>query len=194
MLRQAQFRVHRKTPSQIATLARQVRHLAEQAFGKFEKFPVIDQIELWGQREDCGSLDRNGAPSGPPGYLVVMDEELPGGLAEFNAQENILVFRQSVWDKASDGDPYCVEIAAHEIGHWACGHSKMHFGSYEWNETVDPECDSEHQANRFRDELLLDGRIISLSDGVASLTSRFGVTESTARRRIYQLIGDRRRK
>lgn len=53
---------------------------------------------------------------------------------------------------------------------------------------VQAETDSEHQANWFADELMMDNRIVANSDGADSLMAKFDVSVDMATRRIRWML------
>lgn len=148
--------------------------------------PIVDLIELW------GSCDDSGEPGCAPNYDVVEDAALPDCAAEFIPGENLLRIRQAVWNAATDGVGSDRETLAHEMGHIVLGHPPPSLArAYNYFHRVEPETDSEYQANWFLDEFLMDVRGISIADGVSDLVKRFGVSEAGAARRIHELILER---
>lgn len=147
---------------------------------------IIDLIELWGSFDDSGESGR------VPNYEVIDDTELPDRAAEFIPSDNLLRVRQSVWNAATDGMGSERETLAHELGHIVLTHPQPTLArAYNYFHRVEPETDSEYQANWFLDEFLMDVREMSISDGVSDLVERFGVSEAGAARRIRELILER---
>lgn len=147
--------------------------------------------ELWGAEHDWDG--RVGET--PPNFELFEPSELPHADAEFDPVENVLRIDDSVWDAACVCEPESRWILAHEIGHVWLGHYAA-AGLYGDEYTiVDPDTDSEHQANRFADELLMDDREIDPSaDGYAAIMRRFRVTQAMATRRLRELAHEGRAK
>ena len=75
------------------------------------------------------------------------------------------------------------------MGHVKLNHHAAAGLYYEEFVTVDPETDSEHQANWYADELLMDSRKIDLAvDSIPDVMRRFRVSEAMAVRRLRSLI------
>lgn len=146
-------------------------------------FPVCALLELWAS--ECGPR----VGQHPPNLDIRDPHELPNAAAEFVPHLNTLRVDCDVWDSACNGNAESRRVLAHEIGHVVLKHYAA-AGLYRDNQVaVNPETDSEHQANWFADELMMDSRLIKCSsDGVLAIMQRFDVSEGMATRRLRDLI------
>ncbi len=148
-----------------------------------QQFPISDLLEMWSA--ECGpnvGRDR-------PGLDILESNELPHADAEFVPHLNLIRVDEDIWDAACDGDSSARWVLAHETGHVVLKHYAAAGLYCESDRAVKPEVDSEHQANWFADELLMDSRKINaISDGTRALTQRFHVSEKMAARRLRELI------
>ncbi len=159
--------------------------------------PPVDPaalIEKWGKMRGDGFLEH-------PCYKIVGDRELPGRAAEFQPRpggtpeeedgRHIFIFRESVWDLASAGDPEARETLAHEIGHCVMRHPPINHARTYKDERVDWQTDSEWQANKFRDEFLVDSRGVQAKDSWGVIANIYNVTEETAVRLVREFMNER---
>ena len=189
--RQTGFRVNRRDRRQIRQAAQYLRDFSAREYGlEGSAFDVTGVIERWGLLRARGSVDH-------PDFLIVEDNELPGRAGEFrpceegvghNEQENLFLFPCGIWDAACEGDPEARETVAHEIGHCVLRHPKLTYARAYQDERVDWNGDSEWQANVFKDELLVDTRLVSNADGWGDFVRRFNVTQETAIRLIREMM------
>lgn len=180
------FRVARKARRVVRARAHYVLDLAKRDFGwSATPFPISMLLEIWSS--ESGAIVGENSPN----FDVFEPEEMPHAAAEFVPHENVIKVSRDIWDAACDGHHESRHVLAHEIGHVVLGHY-IAAGLYD-DSIVVPETDSEHQANWFADELLMDVRHINLDrDGIDALVDRFGVSKTMAARRIRELILERR--
>lgn len=186
--RQSGFRVAPRTRQDVRDEAHLLIDRVRRATGASSTpFPICGLIELWGA--ECGS--RTGIDV--PNFDVVEPDELPHGDAEFDPLSNLIRIDRTVWDAASDGDADGRWVLAHEVGHVVLQHYAA-AGLYRDEHTfVNADTDSEHQSNRFADELMMDSREIDIhADGYGAIKARFRVTEAMAIRRIRGLVLENR--
>lgn len=163
-----------------------IDHVRKQIGVPGDVFPIVRLIEYWGT--ECGSVPGEDMPN----YVVCDPHELPHGDAEFRVHENTIYIDRDVWDAASNGDPEARSVLAHETGHVVLKHYPA-AGRYNHDyRVVQAETDSEHQANWFADELMMDNRCIVNSDGVDSLIAKFDVSADMATRRIRDWMLERK--
>lgn len=175
--RRSGYPVPRASRAEVRLAAHNLRDWVQEQFGwTDDPFPCVRLIEVLG-----ASL--NG-----PNYEEVLDNSLPGTDALWDPHEKSFRIRETVWDLADAGDPGARETLAHEIGHWALGHPPAAFYRRYDNGIVVPEEDSEHQADWFLEELLVDSRRISKADGIDTIQRRFGVSVDLAVERIRRVV------
>lgn len=174
--------------SRVAVRARahHVLDYAQRAFGwSGVPFPITELLEIWST--ECGPV----AGEDSPNLDVYEPGEMPHAAAEFVPHLNVIKVSNDIWDAACDGDGESRSVLAHETGHVCLSHYAA-AGLYD-NSIVIPATDSEHQANWFADELLMDCRKIDLSiDGTDALQRRFLVSRAMAARRVRELMLERR--
>ena len=193
--RETGFRVSGRTRLQIRQVAHHLRDFSAREYGlDGSAFDVTGLIEKWGLLRARGSVDH-------PDYLIVEDDELPGRAGEFRPSdghtddddhENVFLFPRSVWDSACDGYPEARETVAHEIGHCVLRHPKLTYARAYYDETVIWRTDSEWQANVFKDELLMDSRLVPTAERLESVVRHFNVTQETAIRHTKELMNERK--
>ena len=187
MTRHSRFRetgypVPRRDTRNIRTVAHELLDWTYRRFSrKGEPVEVIKVIEFLGSEVD----------NGYPDFEIVEDSEIPGFVAKFYPDRMLFKFACSIWDAASDGDGEARYHIAHEIGHNALKHPSEAFGREFLNDIVVKDEDSEHQANSFADEYLMDSRLIARDCNVAAVMRQFGVDEPTASRRINNLTREK---
>lgn len=185
--RAAGFEVRRASRAYVRRMAHYlIDHVHDTTGWSGTVFPIVGLIEYWGS--ECGEV----AGKDYPNFEVCEPYELPHGDAEFRAHTNTIVVDREVWDAAHSHDAEARGVLAHEVGHVMLKHFAAAGLYSDTLRVVDPETDSEHQANWFADELLMDSRIIEPNDGVAALMANFHVSSDMATRRIRDLIRERR--
>ncbi len=181
--RQSGVEVPYKTRREVRHTAHYVRDISKEKYGFAEAcFPIVRLIETWGSMPEWKC----------PNYIVLEDDMLPTCSASFHPDMQTYFVRETVWDLAWDDDPESRETLAHETGHCVLKHPYVGLqrASLEFHNVV-PETDSEHQANWFMCELLMDSRLITSTDTVGTLIDKFNVTEELARFRIFELMAER---
>jgi hypothetical protein len=163
-----------------------IDHVDESIGWKVTPFPITELIEFWASM--CGpKVDLH-----PPNLWVCESRDLPHADAEFRPHQNLICVNERIWDSASDGDAQARWVLAHECGHVTLKHYAGAGLYCETHSVVEPEADSEHQANWFADELMMDSRLINLAaDGINALMQRFLVSEAMAARRLQDLVRQR---
>lgn len=123
-------------------------------------------------------------------YEVVEDHILGEEEAVSYPDRGFMRIKESVYDKAYDGDGHCRFTIAHELGHMVMhrGQSNYARGSNGSHEVYE---DSEWQADTFASELLIDQRFIPENADFYDVSEIFGVSHSAAR---YRLEKDKRSK
>ena len=182
--RRAGFPVARRSRRDVRLVAHYLlNHVSKEIGWLADPFPIVDLLELWAA--ECGpTVERD-----RPNIDICEPDEIPHADAEFIPHRNVIRIDRQIWDDASDGDPLCHWILAHETGHVLLKHYASAGLYRDGFKAVDPETDSEHQANWFADELLMDSRKIDLStDGTTALIQRFSVSSAMAVRRLRELI------
>lgn len=114
-------------------------------------------------------------------FEVVPDEELPGQEAAFIPAEFCIRCRESVYQRACNGDGHCRFTLAHELGHFFMHRDQtMAFGRSAANEYAPLYRNSEWQADEFARNLLAPVR---LAKGMtaAVITTMFEVSKEVAR-------------
>ncbi|GAB5479746.1 MAG: hypothetical protein Marn2KO_32130 [Marinobacter nauticus] len=116
-------------------------------------------------------------------FAVVEDHELGEEEAVTYPDKRFMCIKQSVYDRAAEGDGHCRFTIAHELGHlW------MHRGqaSYARGTTGTHKIyeDSEWQADTFASEFLIDQRLIPANADEYDISDAFGVSHSAAYRRL----------
>lgn len=187
------YKVQRREPDELRQLAQYLRDFAASECGLVgSRFDVVRLIEKWGLRRSTGDITN-------PDYVIVEDSELPGRAAEYrpppvsghDADSHLFVFRESVWNAACLDDAEARHILAHEVAHCVLQHPPVSYARQYQDEIVDQNEDSECQANRFADELLMDERLIQSKEGYGSIVEKFGVTNETAVNRLRRVIAER---
>ncbi len=158
--------------------AQRMIDLTAHIFGQSnEPVPIVDLIEFFGSDPKLML----------PDYEIVDDNSIPGFIAKYSPESFKFTIAQSCWDSATDGDGESRYHLAHELGHYALNHPSAAFGRQFHNDIVIKLEDSEHQANLFADEYLMDVRHMHEYRDPERMVSRFGVDERTACRRIRDL-------
>lgn len=181
--RQAGFRVSHRSRKNVRARAISVLDAINSRTGwSSAPFPISRVLELWSAESGPTVGDH------PPNFDVMTAAELPHCDAEFVPHLNLIRVTEDVWDAATSHDPAASWVLAHEIGHAVLRHH-VAAGLYDDTSRVEPEKDSEHQANWFADELLMDLRLFDPAiTGTGALIKMFGVSEPMAARRIRELI------
>ncbi|MDB5985233.1 MAG: hypothetical protein JWR16_286 [Nevskia sp.] len=181
--RQAGFRVTRRNRQNVRAMAVAVLDAINARTGwSSAPFPISRVLELWSAESGPTVGDH------PPNFDVMTATELPHCDAEFLPHLNLILVTEAVWDAATSHDPAARWVLAHEVGHAVLRHH-VAAGLYDDVSRVEPEKDSEHQANWFADELLMDLRLFNpTTTGTDALIEIFGVSELMAARRIRELI------
>ena len=91
-----------------------------------------------------------------------------------------IIIRQDVYDMALDGNGFARFTMAHELGHLVMHHS-LPLARQQANQTIKPYENSEWQANKFAQELLIDTATVTrLNLSVNEITDIFGVSRNSA--------------
>ena len=119
-------------------------------------------------------------------FEIIEDQELGDEEAISYPDKGLMKIKQSVYDKAYEGDGHCRFTIAHELGHLQMHKGQASFarGETEVHEVYE---DSEWQADTFASEFLIDQRLITKNDSIYDLSKRFGVSHSAAARRLTKL-------
>lgn len=138
-----------------------------------QKKAYVNVVALLDFLQDIGFLE----------FAVVEDHDLGEEEAVTYPDKRFMLIKQTVYDKAAEGDGHCRFTIAHELGHlW------MHRGqaSYARGTTGRHQIfeDSEWQADTFASELLIDQRLIPANADEYDISETFGVSHSAARRRL----------
>ena len=140
------FEVTPRGRVEIEKLAEKVR-LYAQTKGYVTHSGYLDVIRLM---EEGGmfSNQENG------NYLEVVDDnELPGAFAQ-TLPNGIIRVRESIYNKAIDGNGHARFTIAHEIGHFIMHRKQIHMAR-KANDNTKIYCDSEWQADEFAGRLLV---------------------------------------
>lgn len=118
-------------------------------------------------------------------YEVVEDHILGEEEAVSYPDQGFMRIKESVYDKAFDGDGHCRFTIAHELGHMVMhrGQSNYARGSNGTHKVFE---DSEWQADTFASELLIDGRAIPENADEYDISEIFGVSHKAARYRLQK--------
>lgn len=116
-------------------------------------------------------------------FAVVEDHELSEEEAVTYPDKRFMCIKQSVYEKAADGDGHCRFTIAHELGHLCLhrGQSRYARGITGAHKIFE---DSEWQADTFASEFLIDQRLIPENADECDISEMFGVSLSAARRRL----------
>ena len=89
---------------------------------------------------------------------IVEDRELKNMYAYYNPKTNKMSIRESVYEKACNGDGRQRFTLAHELAHWYLHRNNIVLSRVESN--TPKYCDSEWQANTFASMLLIEPALI----------------------------------
>lgn len=111
---------------------------------------------------------------------IVSKEEMPNEYGLTYPNKGIIKIREDVYDKAISGDGFGRSTIAHEVGHFMLHKGEVPYAREAGGNHKTYE-DSEWQANKFAQELLIDVRCIDNNATSYELETTFGVTGKASR-------------
>lgn len=119
---------------------------------------------------------------------IIPKNEMPDKYGLSYPSERRILIREDVYDLARKNNGFARSTIAHELGHIVMhGGEKVAYARSE-HKTHKVYEDSEWQANKFAQELLVDVNQLIWSDDEDSISERFGVTKESARVALDSLI------
>jgi len=147
---------------------RKVAHGFKDVLGiKKDYFPIVEMLELLSQKEIFD-------------FEIIAKEDMPNEYGLSYPNKGLIRIREDIYDKAVDGDGFGRYTIAHEIGHFMLHKGEMPYAREVGGEHKTYE-DSEWQANKFAQELLIDTRNIDKNISVSEIEIKYGVTRKASR-------------
>ncbi|WP_299878564.1 ImmA/IrrE family metallo-endopeptidase [uncultured Cocleimonas sp.] len=130
-------------------------------------FPIVKVVELLHQK---GIIELE----------IVAVEEMANEYGLSYPKKGLIKIREDVYDKAVKGDGFGRFTIAHEMGHFMLHRKET---AYARSSTRDHKTfeDSEWQANKFAQELLIDIREISSEISMYEIEQKFGVSGASSK-------------
>lgn len=157
----------------------QIRSLAHYVKDSFRItgrcFPIVELVELMHQQELIE-------------FEIVERECMKEDYGVTYPKRNQIFIREDVYDKALDGDGFGRFTMAHELGHLIIHRDEtvyarnQHGGSHK---TIE---DSEWQADKFAQELLIDTRLLMSTYDPYNIAEQCGVTAKAAETAYRSLL------
>ena len=162
------YAVSPRSETEIRNIAEQIRKLVHDVDIKF--FDVIRFLEF--KMPDLFENFR---------YEIVTDDEIPDREAEMNPREFCIRIRESVYNKALNGDGHYRLTIAHELGHFFLHRTQtLAFGRPAKNGSIPAYRHSEWQADIFARNLLAPWSMAK-NMKTAEIEAVFGVSNEVAR-------------
>lgn len=160
-------RGHKVNPLSIKKI-RNVAHQLKDMFQIVEGyFPIVLFVELLHQSEFI-ELE------------IAEESSMPNDYGLTFPRKNKIVIRQDVYDSAVDGDGFGRFTIAHELGHLMLHKQEVVYARNQHGGKHKTYEDSEWQADKFAQELLVDTRKVLKSYWVSNIKDEFGVSGKAA--------------
>jgi hypothetical protein len=169
--RQRGMRVAAKDVAEIRSIATRARELLGLAGRPIE---MVDLLE--------NRLRKHGIH-----YHIVSQAKIPGDAARAVPERGLILLTHEAYDGIHDGDPDCVLLVPHELGHFALGHlATFARANYRQPHRVDE--DSEIQADQFSHEFVMPPDVVKgACSSIVQIQQVFRVPAGDARIR-YQVL------
>lgn len=160
-------RGHKVRPLYIKEIRREAQKLKDSFGITGEYFPIVELIEAMHEREWL--------------ELEIVEKELmPDDYGLTFPKRNLIRIRMDVYDKARNGDGFGRFTMAHELGHLTIHREETVYARNEHGGCHQTIEDSEWQADKFAQELLVDTRLLSISAMPRQIVYQSGVSDKAA--------------
>lgn len=168
-------RGHKVRPLRIRDIRKAAQTFKDSFHITGDYFPIVQLIELMHEREWL--------------ELEIVEKELmPDDYGLTYPKRNKIKIREDVYDKAVAGDGFGRFTMAHELGHLIIHRQETVYARNEhggFHKTIE---DSEWQADKFAQELLIDTRLLRPGSKSWSIADQYGVTTKAANTAYNSLI------
>lgn len=165
---------HKVTP----LFTKQIRNVAQHFKDTFQiktsYFPIVMLIEIL-QHKEMIELE------------IIEKSEMLNDYGLTYPKKNKILIREDVYDRAVEGDGFGRFTLAHELGHLILHKQETVYARNEHGGNHKTIEDSEWQANKFAQELLIDTRGLSEKSSAFSIMNEFSVSHSAANTALASL-------
>ncbi len=112
--------------------------------------------------------------------IIVEDDELGENYAVAYPEKRVIKVRNTVYERAVAGDGFARFTLAHELGHMFLHKGVAAYARSKEDGSHKTYCDSEWQADKFAQELLIDTRMIASGSTASDIQDTFGVSYQAA--------------
>lgn len=160
-------RGHKVKPLKICDIRRVAQHVRDSFKISGIYFPIVELVELMNH-------------SALIEFEIVENEEMPNDYGLTYPKRNKIIIREDVYDKAFAGDGFGRFTMAHELGHLLVHRQETVYARNEHGGNHKTIEDSEWQADKFAQELLIDTRLIRPDLSPYQIVDLCGVTLKAA--------------
>ena len=161
-------KVSKQTVQEIRALAHQMRDLLAQSRFNSTQVPIAELLDYL---RDSGQIE----------FILLEDHELPSEYAVSSPNQKIIRCRESVYERALDGNARDKFTLAHELGHTLMHqNTNPEFARSQLDSGHHYTEDAEWQANTYASELLVDSRQLEGINSPRDIEKRFGVSFESA--------------
>lgn len=132
-----------------------------------ERFPIVELVEILAYQEEIE-------------FIITSLEDMPDDYGLTLPKKNIIKLREDVYDDAARGGGFGRFTLAHELGHLLLHRREVVFARNQCTSNHKPFEDSEWQADKFAQELLVDVHHVNPYTTINTIADKFSITRRAA--------------